>query len=58
MQKAVNVEVKVSLRSSTMIQDSDICSSRGHRFSISTTSKVQTQETTAKNSHLEEHKIK
>ena len=40
--KAVNVEVKVSLRSSTMVWDSDICSSRGHRSSNSTASKVQT----------------
>ena len=42
MQRAINVEVKVGLRSSTMIQESDICYPRGHRPSHNTSSKVQT----------------
>ena len=58
MQRAVNVEVKISLRSSTIVWDLDICCSRGHCLSNSTALKIQTQETTAKDSHLEEPKIK
>ena len=42
MQKAVNVEAKASLRSSNMVQGSDIHCPRGHRLSKSIASKVQT----------------
>ena len=48
VQKAVNTKAKVGLRSSTMVRDSDICCSRNQHLSNSTASKVQTQETTAK----------
>ena len=58
VQRAVNAKDKASLRSSTMIRDLDICCLRGHRLSNSTVLKVQTQETTAKNSYLEEAKVK
>ena len=49
VQRAVNTEAKASLRSSTIVQNSDIRCPRGHRPSNSTISKVQTQGTTAKN---------
>ena len=58
MQKAVNEKAKAGLRSSTMVRDSDIRCLRGYYSSKSTASKVQTQGTTAKNSCLEEPKIK
>ena len=48
VQKVVNAEAKVDLRSSTMVQNLDICYPQGHRPSNSIASKVQTQETTAK----------
>ena len=48
VQKAVNAEAKAGLRFSIMVQDSDIRCCRGHRFSNSTISKVQTQGTTTK----------
>ena len=41
MQRAVNAEAKMGLRSSTIIQDLDICYPRGHHPSNSTASKVQ-----------------
>ena len=44
VQKAVNVEAKTGLRSSTMVRDSDICCPEDHRPSNNTTLKVQTQE--------------
>ena len=56
VQRAVNAEVKAGLKSSTMVQDSDIRCPRGHRPSNSTAAKVQTQET--KDSHPEEPKVK
>ena len=52
------MESKVSLRFNTMVQNLDIHCRRGHRPSNSTASKVQTQRTTTKNSHLEEPKVK
>ena len=58
VQRAVNVEAKASLRSSAMVRDSDIYCPQGHRPSNSTVSKVQTQGTTAKDSHQEEPKVK
>ena len=50
VQRAVNAEVKAGLRSSTMVWDLDIYCPRGHRPSNNTTSKMQTQGTTAKDS--------
>ena len=48
IQKAVNAEAKAGLRSSTIVRDSDARYPRGHRPSHNTSSKVQTQGTTAK----------
>ena len=58
MQKVVNVEIKAGLRSSTMVQNSDICCPRGYRLFNSTSLKMQTQGITIKDSHPEEPKIK
>ena len=58
VQKTVNAEAKVDLRSSAMVQDLDIRFPRGHRPSISTASKVQTQGTTAKKLCPKESKSK
>ena len=58
MRKAVNVEAKAGLKSSIIVRDSDICCPRGHCSSNSTVLKVQTQASTAKDSHLEEPKVK
>ena len=43
MQKAVNAEAKADLKSSTMIWDSDVHCSRGHRPSHNTSLKMQTE---------------
>ena len=43
VQKTVNEEAKASLRSSTIVQDLDACCPRGHRPSLNTSTKVQTQ---------------
>ena len=43
VQRAVNAEVKVGLRSSTMVRESDARCPRGHRLSHNTSLKVQTQ---------------
>ena len=56
--KAVNVKAKAGLRSSIMIRDSDIRCSKGHRFSYSTASKMQTKWSIAKDFYLEEFKVK
>ena len=58
VQKAVNVEAKAGLRSSAMIQDSDIRCPQGHRPSNSTASKLQTQETPVKEPCPEESSTK
>ena len=58
VQKAVNAESKVGLRSSIMVRDSDINCFRDYRLSNSTASKVQTQGTTTKNSYPGELKVK
>ena len=58
MQKAVNAEAKVSLRSSTIVWDLDICCPRSHRHSNSTISNMQIQWTTAKDFHPEEPRVK
>ena len=48
VQRAVNAEAKVGLRSSTMVRDSDIHCFQGHCCSNNIALKVQTQGTTAK----------
>ena len=58
VQKAVNVEAKAGLRSSAMVQDSDIRCPQGHRLSNNTASKVQTQGTSVKEPRLKESKPK
>ena len=58
VQRAVNAEAKAGLKSSTMVQKSDIHCSRGHRPSYNTSSKVKTQETTVKEPHTEEPRPK
>ena len=42
MQRVINVEAKVGLKSSIMIQDSDICYPRGHCSSNNTVTKILT----------------
>ena len=58
MQRAVNVELKAGLRSSTMVRESDAHCSRGHCPSHNTSLKVQTQGTTAKEPHTVKSKPK
>ena len=59
VQKAVNVKAKAGLRSTIMIWDSNICCPRGYYLFNNTASKVQTQETIAKDfSRPEKSKIK
>lgn len=58
MQRAINAKAKASLRSNIMVRDSNICYSRGYCSSNNTTSKVQTQSITAKNSNPQELKVK
>ena len=58
VQRVVNVEAKVGLRSSTMVKDSDIRCPKGHRPFNITISKVHTLETTAKDFQPEEPKVK
>ena len=57
VQRAVNAEAKVGLRSSTMVRKSDACCPRGHCLSHNTSSKVQTQGS-KDSSHSEEPKPK
>ena len=54
VQRAVNAETKVGLRSSAMVQDLNICCSRGYCPFNSTASKVQIQGTSAKEPRPEE----
>ena len=58
VQRRVNAEAKVGLRSSTMVRESDVRCPRGHRPSHNTSSKVQTQGTTAKEPRIEESRPK
>ena len=58
VQRAVNAEAKAGLKSSTMIRKSDARCPRGYRLSHNTSSKVQTQETTAKDPHTKESRLK
>ena len=58
VQKAVNAEVKVGLRSSAIVRDSDIHYPQGHRPFNSIVSKMQTQRTSVKELRLEESRPK
>ena len=58
VQRAVNAEAKAGLRSSTMVRESDARCPRSHRPSHNTSSKVQTQGTTAKKPRTEESRPK
>ena len=58
VQRAINAKAKLGLKSSTMVRDLDIRCLRDHRLFNNTTSKVQTQETTAKDSQQEELRVK
>ena len=50
VQKTVNAEAKAGLKSSTMVRESDACCPKGHRLSLNTFSKVQTQGSSYKDS--------
>ena len=58
VQRAVNAEAKAGLRSSIMVRDADSRCLRGHRPSQNTSTKVQTQGSTAKESKPEESRPK
>ena len=58
VQRAVNAEAKAGLRSSTMVRELDARCPRGHRPSHNTSSKVQSQEITAKKPRTEESRPK
>ena len=58
VQRVVNAEAKTGPRSSIIVQDLDIHCPKDHCPSLSTASKVQTQGTTAKDSHQEKPKVK
>ena len=58
VQRIVNAEAKAGLRSSTMVQNLNICCSRGHRLSYNTSLKVKTQGTTAKEPRTKEFRPK
>ena len=58
VQRAVNVEAKAGLRSSTMIRNSDARCPKGHRPSYNTSSKVQTQGITVKEPRVKEPRPK
>ena len=58
MQRAVNAEAEAGLRSSVMVWDSDIRCPQGHRPSNNTTSKMQTQGTSAKKLDPKESRTK
>ena len=58
VQKAINTKAKADLRFSHMIQDLDIRCPKSNCLLNSTTLKVHTQGTTAKNFHPKELKVK
>ena len=58
VQRAVNAEAKAGLRSSTMVRELDAHCPRGHRPSYNTSSKVQTQGTTANEPRTKESRSK
>ena len=58
VQRAVNAEAKIGLRSSIMVRDADSRYLRGHRPSRNTSTKVQTQSSIVKKSKPEESRPK
>ena len=54
VQRAANAEAKAGLRSSTIVRDSDARCPRGHRPSHNTSSEMQTQGSSHKNSSRSE----
>ena len=58
MQRAVNAEATVGLRSSIMVQDTDSRCLKSHCLCQNTSTKVQTQGSTAKKSKPEESRPK
>ena len=58
VQRVINVEAKVGLKSSIMVQELDIRCFRGHRPSHNTSSKMQTQRTTVKKPRTKEFRRK
>ena len=58
LQRVINAKIKAGLKSSIMIQDSDICYPRGHCFLNNTAAKVQTQKTTVKDPQSKKVKTK
>ena len=58
VQRIVNVEARADLRSSIMIQDTDSHCPRGDLPSQNTSAKMQTQDSTAKESKPEKSKPK
>ena len=58
VQRAVNAKAKAGRRSSTMVRESDARCPKGRHPSHNTSSKVQTQGTTAKEPHTEEPRPK
>ena len=58
VQKVVNAEAKASLKSSTMVRNSDIRCSQGHCPSHIILLKVQTQRTTAKEPRAKKSRLK
>ena len=58
MQRVVNAEAKASLRSSIMVWDADSRCPRDHRLSQNTSTKVQTQGLTTKESKPKESRPK
>ena len=58
VQKTVNAKAKASLRSSIMVRDIDSRCSRGHQPSQNTSTKVQTQDSTTKESKPKEIRSK
>ena len=58
VQRAVNAEAKAGLRSSIMVWDADSRCPRDHRPSQNTSTKMQTQDSTAKESKPEESRPK
>ena len=58
MKKAINVKVKVGLKSSIIVRNADFCYPRNYRSSQNTFTKVQTQGSTAKKSKPKESRPK
>ena len=58
MQKTVNIEAKIGLRSNTMVWNLDIYCPKSHCLSNSTAVKVQTKKTTVKELYPKKTKTK